>query len=43
MPKVGIEYKYNDKKIVLPLTLSGKDGKLVLGENSNLIKDISEY
>lgn len=43
VPKVGIEYKSNDKKIVLPLTLSGKDGKLVLGENSNLIKDISEY
>jgi len=43
VPKVGIEYKYNDKKIVLPLTLSGKDGKLVLGENRNLIKDISEY
>ena len=31
------------QKIVLPLILSGKDGKLVLGENSSLIKDISEY
>ena len=43
VPKVGIEYDGNNQKIVLPLTLSGKDGKLVLGENGNLIKDISEY
>ena len=43
MPKVGIEYNSDDQKIVLPLILSGKDGKLVLGENSSLIKDISEY
>lgn len=43
MPKVGIEYSSDDQKIVLPLILSGKDGKLVLGENSSLIKDISEY
>ena len=43
MPKVGIEYSSDNQKIVLPLILSGKDGKLVLGENSSLIKDISEY
>lgn len=43
VPKVGIEYDGNNQKIVLPLTLSGKDGKIVLGEKSNLIKDISEY
>lgn len=43
VPKVGIEYENNEQKIVLPLTLSGKDGKLVLGEKSNFIKDISEY
>lgn len=43
VPKVGIEYENDNQKIVLPLTLSGKDGKLVLGEKSNLIKDISEY
>ena len=33
----------NNQKIVLPLILSGKDGKIILGEKSNLIKDISEY
>lgn len=43
VPKVGIEYEGNDQKIVLPLILSGKDGKIVLGEKSNLIRDISEY
>ena len=43
VPKVGIEYENDNQKIVLPLTISGKDGKLVLGEKSNLIKDISEY
>lgn len=43
VPKVGIEYDGNNQKIVLPLTISGKDGKIVLGEKSNLIKDISEY
>ena len=42
-PKVGIEYEGNNQKIVLPLILSGKDGKIILGEKSNLIKDISEY
>ena len=43
VPKVGIEYEGNNQKIVLPLILSGKDGKIILGEKSNLIKDISEY
>lgn len=43
VPKVGIEYEGNNQKIVLPLILSGKDGKIILGEKSNLIKDISKY
>lgn len=42
-PRVGIEYENCDTKFIVPLMISGMDGKLIFSDYKNLIKDISIY
>lgn len=43
LPKVGVVYECGEINFTLPLITDGKDGKIIVLENENLIKDVSIY
>lgn len=43
LPRAGVVYECDGTNFTLPLLTDGKDGKIIVLENENLIKDISIY
>ena len=42
-PRVGVEYENGNTKFIIPLMISGMDGKFTFTDYKNLVKDISIY